>query len=91
MNLLFPQWQGAGNLPALRQGAEQLARARPEANWHPLAVDTGPPSDAENGIRAYRQLEAQLGIITELLKAKRPDTLFTLGATAASSLRPSLT
>lgn len=88
MNLLFPQWQGAGNLPALRQGAEHLALEHPEANWHPLEVDMGTPSDAENGIRAYRQLKAQLETITEFLKAKQPDTLFTLGGDCSVELAP---
>lgn len=88
MNLLFPQWQGAGNLPALRQGAEHLALERPEANWHPLKVDMGTPAEAENGIRAYRQLKAQLQTVTEFLKAKRPDTLFTLGGDCSVELAP---
>lgn len=88
MNLLFPQWQGAGNLPALRQGAEHLALERPEANWHPLKVDMGTPAEAENGIRAYRQLKAQLQIVTEFLKAERPDTLFTLGGDCSVELAP---
>lgn len=88
MNLLFPQWQGAGNLPALRQGAEHLALERPEANWHLLKVDMGTPAEAENGIRAYRQLKAQLQTVTEFLKAERPDTLFTLGGDCSVELAP---
>ncbi len=88
MNLLFPQWQGAGNLPTLRQGAEHLALERPEANWHPINVDMGTCADAENGIRAYRQLKAQLETATEFLKAKRPNTLFTLGGDCSVELAP---
>lgn len=88
MNLLFPQWQGAGNLPALRQGAEQLALERPDANWHSLDLAVGTFAEVEHGIQAYRQLKTQLETITEFLKAERPDTLFTLGGDCSIELAP---
>lgn len=87
MNLLFPQWQGAGNYPELRRGALGLASSRPALEWQQLEVAKG-FSVAAEGINAYTEIAGQLEEAIVFLTRNRPQTLFTLGGDCSVELAP---
>lgn len=88
MNLLFPQWQGAGDCPALYEGAVALATLRPDLSWQRLDVPAESLLERKYGIHAYTQLEAQLEQACLLLQARQPTTLFTVGGDCGIELAP---
>ncbi len=42
MYLVFPQWQGAGNLPELADAARRLGELTAEYEWTTLRIDASP-------------------------------------------------
>ena len=87
MNLLFPQWQGAGNRPKLRRGALELASSRPALKWRQMNVAES-FGEAAAGINAYAEVAGQLGEVLAFLKRNHPETLFTLGGDCSVELAP---
>lgn len=87
MNLLFPQWQGAGNRPELRRGALELASSRPALKWQQIDVSES-FGEAAAGINAYAEVAGQLGGALAFLTRNHPETLFTLGGDCSVELAP---
>ena len=87
VNILFPQWQGAGNRPELHRGALELAPLRPDLDWQRLDV-SAEYSETKYGVNAYAEVNAQLGRATAFLDLHQPDTLFTLGGDCSIELAP---
>ena len=78
--LVFPQWQGAGQVPGLRESALALAAAvGGHRRRREVEVPPGHPLDMEGGIHGRRELLAQLVAARSILAAERPGRVFTLG------------
>lgn len=83
MNLLFPQWQGAGPSPELFHGAMELADALPEIPWTRIPVESGPAPETNPETRQHilgygpvmRQLETALAVI----RNKDPERILAVG------------
>lgn len=88
MDLLFPQWQGAGDLPSLAAGARRLAELAPDRLWQEVPVDTSGPLALQDGILGRGPLLRQLEAARSLLSASSPGRLFTLGGDCAVELAP---
>lgn len=88
LNLLFPQWQGSGNIK-LYEGAKQLHRALaastpfvevPVASTYSITV-------TEN-VLALRQLSTQLNDAASIISEHDPDRIFTLGGDCGVEIAP---
>ncbi|MFB9992064.1 arginase family protein [Deinococcus oregonensis] len=88
MYLLFPQWQGAGDLPALAQGARRLAQLAPERSWQEVPLTVSGGLTVQEGILGRAPLLSQFGAVLALLAARPPTRLFTLGGDCAAELAP---
>ena len=78
--LVFPQWQGAGEVPGLRESALALAAAvGGHRRLREVEVPPGHPLDMEGGIHGRRELLAQLVAARSILAAEHPGRVFTLG------------
>lgn len=86
MHLLYPQWQGAGNLPALADGARQLARARPDVAWQEVKVDAAAPLTLDAGILGRAALLAQWARAHTAIAEADPPQLWTLGGDCSVEL-----
>jgi arginase len=77
---VFPQWQGAGPLPRLRESALALAEAFP-SNRRRVEVPVEPahPLSREQGIEGRGEVLVQLAAARRLLDANRPARVFALG------------
>ncbi|UQN09465.1 arginase family protein [Deinococcus sp. QL22] len=88
MYLLFPQWQGAGHLPALAQGARRLAHLAPDLSWHEVPITATESLTVQGGILGRAPLLRHLKTVLALLAAQPPTRLFTLGGDCAAELVP---
>lgn len=88
LNLLFPQWQGAGNI-RLYEGAKQLHGALssrvpfvevPVASTYSMAV-------TEN-ILGLSQVSAQLNCAADIISEYNPERIFTLGGDCGVEVAP---
>ena len=88
LNLLFPQWQGAGNI-ALYRGTKQLHSALsfkdsfvevPVASTYSMAV-------VEN-VLGLSQISTQLACASNIIKAQDPERIFTLGGDCGVEIAP---
>src|SRR5678816_3404350 len=78
--LVFPQWQGAGDVPGLRESARALADAV-GGDRRRLDVEVPPahPLAVERGIHGRGELLAQLDAARSILQAERARQVFTIG------------
>jgi arginase len=78
--LVFPQWQGAGDLPELRTSALALASAV-SGSRRRIDVPDAPPHrlSREHGIEGRSELLAQLRAARDLLEAHRPARILAVG------------
>lgn len=78
--LVFPQWQGAGDLPELRGSALALASA---VSGHrrrvEVPVEPAHRLSRERGIEGRSELLAQLRAARDLLETHRPARIFAVG------------
>src|SRR4030095_8012922 len=78
--LVFPQWQGAGQVPRLRESALALAGA---ISGNPKRVEgpvgPGHPLSRERGIEGRSELLFQLVRARELLEAEQPARVLAVG------------
>ena len=78
--LVFPQWQGAGPLPRLRESALALAQAFPTNRRRvEVPVEAAHPLSREHGIEGRDELLVQLAAARRLLDADRPCRVFAVG------------
>jgi arginase len=78
--LVFPQWQGAGQVPGLRESALAIAGAIPRARRRiDVPVRPGHPLSRERGIEGRSELLAQLVRAGELLEAEQPARVLAVG------------
>ena len=64
LGLFFPQWQGAGEVPALETGAHRLrARLDGVGPWARVDVPALHPLRREAGVWGHGELVAQLGAV----------------------------
>jgi arginase len=78
--LVFPQWQGGGCVPGLREAALALA-PRVAGTRHRLDVEVAPihPLEAEQGIQGRAELLRQLADARARLDSRRPERVFAVG------------
>jgi arginase len=78
--LVYPQWQGAGQLPGLRDSALAIAEAL-SGNRRQVEVPVEPehPLSREHGIEGRSELLAQLVRAREVLEAERPARVIAVG------------
>ena len=77
---MFPQWQGAGEVPGLRESALALAAAvGGNRRRREVAVPPGHPLDLEGGIHGRGELLAQLVAARSILEAERASRVFAVG------------
>ncbi|MFB9990832.1 arginase family protein [Deinococcus oregonensis] len=88
MHLLFPQWQGAGDLPALAQGARRLAQLAPDILWQEVPLTASEGLTVQDGIVGRAPLLRQFEAVLDLLVVQQPTQLFTLGGDCAVELAP---
>lgn len=78
--LVFPQWQGAGNVPGLRESALAIADAIPWSRRRlEVPVEPGHPLSRERGIDGRAELLVQLTRARELLEAEQPERVLAVG------------
>src|SRR5262249_21644222 len=78
--LVFPQWQGAGQLPRLRESALALAAALPPSRRRvEVAVEPGHPLSVQHGIAGRSELLTQLAAARRILDSERPARVFAVG------------
>jgi arginase len=78
--LVFPQWQGAGDLPRLRDSALAIADATSGSRRRvDVPVPAGHLLSKERGIEGRSELLAQLRRARELLEAERPSRVLAVG------------
>jgi len=78
--LVFPQWQGAGQLPRLRESALALAAALPPTRSRvEVSVEPDHPLSIEHGIAGRSELLTQLAAARRLLDSERPARVFAVG------------
>lgn len=88
MEVLFAQWQGAGNRPLLASGARRLAELTPDVTWRVVPVEPDSPLLVEDRILGRSALLRQLDAATTLIATENPERLFTLGGDCAVELAP---
>jgi arginase len=77
---VFPQWQGAGDLPGLRDSALAIAAAiSGNRSRIEVPVAAAHPVSREQGIEGRAELLAQLGRARELLEAEQPARVLAVG------------
>ena len=77
---MFPQWQGAGEVPGLRESALALAAAVTGGRRrHEVEVPPGHPLVLEGGIHGRGELLAQLGAARSILEEERADRVLAVG------------
>jgi arginase len=77
---VFPQWQGAGEVPGLRESALAIAAAvGGDRRRREVTVPPGHPLDLEGGIHGRGELLAQLVAARSILEAERPGRIFAVG------------
>lgn len=88
LNLLFPQWQGAGDI-ALHRGAKRLHGALsakdsfvevPVASTYSIAV--------EENVLGLSQISAQLTSASRIIEEHNPECIFTLGGDCGVEIAP---
>jgi arginase len=78
--LVFPQWQGAGQVPGLRESALALAAAvGGDRRRRDVEIPPGHPLPVEGGIHGRGELLEQLGAARSILEAERARRVFTVG------------
>lgn len=88
MHLSFPQWQGAGERPALGVAARALPDLAPAYSWVRVPVEWSGELPRENGILGRGVLLRQLQSARSLLRERAPGRVFTLGGDCSVSLAP---
>jgi arginase len=80
VNLLYPQWQGAGkNKSTLISAGKLKNRYLKNVPLEEVPVDTSEDLVLKNNIWGYDPLLKQMQYVSLLLDKKNPDTLFTVG------------
>ena len=80
MNLLFPQWQGAGRTDELLKGAQEIKEKYLDpSGFTEIAVSGGRNETVENDILGYTTILRQLKDANAVIAAEAPDRLFTIG------------
>jgi len=78
--LVFPQWQGAGPVPALRESALALAASvAGDRRRREVEVPPAHPLAPEQGTHGRGELLAQLGAARAILEEERADRIFAVG------------
>jgi arginase len=81
LNLFFPQWQGSAPDLAPYYGAQELKQLYLGGiDFAGAGVSADPAGGLKHNIIAYDDIVKQLADVNALLEAKKPDTLFTVGA-----------
>ncbi len=77
--LLFPQWQGSGPVPELRDAAENLRARLPSLPFRAVPVRTCPIAPQERGILGLSDIQGQQRSARALIQEAQPKRIFTLG------------
>lgn len=89
LGLFFPQWQGAGEVPALETGARRLrARLDGVGPWMNVEVPAVHPLRREAGVWGRSELLGQLGAARRLLETVRPARVLTIGGDCGVEVAP---
>lgn len=88
LNLLFPQWQGAGPENTLFYPPGILAGHRPDLVFDTVPVAETADLETENRILGYRHILAQMTAARQLIEARAPDTILTLGGDCGVQMMP---
>ena len=81
MNLLAAQWQGSGYTDELYSGAEALGNyiRKSGIEFDEIEISRSDNLLTENDIIGYSDIKTQLERISDILRNKNPDKLFTVG------------
>ncbi|WP_163989942.1 arginase family protein [Pyxidicoccus caerfyrddinensis] len=89
LGLFFPQWQGAGEVPALETGARRLrARLDGVGPWARVDVPSVHPLRREAGVWGHGELVEQLGAARRLLDEHQPARVLTIGGDCGVEVAP---
>ncbi len=89
LGLFFPQWQGAGEIPALETGAHRLRERLTGAGpWAEVPVPSVHPLRREAGVWGHGELLTQLGAARRLLDAHQPARILTIGGDCGVEVGP---
>ncbi|WP_164008589.1 arginase family protein [Pyxidicoccus trucidator] len=89
LGLFFPQWQGAGEVPALETGARRLrARLDGVGPWAEVEVPAVHPLRREAGVWGHGELLAQFCAARRVLEAHQPARVLTLGGDCGVEVAP---
>ena len=88
LNILFPQWQGSGNI-RLYDGAKQLHSALPtRAPFVEVPVSSTYSMTATENILGLSQISAQLNYAADIISKHDPERIFTLGGDCGVEVAP---
>lgn len=92
LNLLFPQWQGAGN-PDLRRGANLLQQAinkaiEIESNFIEVPVASTYSLSVADNVLGLTQISAQLSSACDIIADQNPERIFTIGGDCGVEIAP---
>lgn len=89
MNLLFPQWQGAGKTKELLKGANEIKK-RYLSDYKLVEVPVGDNDidEVKNNILGYDIILQQLQNANQIVMKEEPDSIFTLGGGCDVELIP---
>lgn len=88
LNLLFPQWQGAGNI-GLYNGAKLLHSVLPsKASFVEVPVSSTYSIAIAKNILGLSQVSAQLNCASEIISKHDPECIFTIGGDCGVEIAP---
>ena len=88
LNLLFPQWQGAGNI-GLYNGAKQLHSALPsKASFVEVPVSSIYSIAIAQNVLGLSQISAQLNCASKIISDRDPECIFTIGGDCGVEIAP---
>ena len=88
LNLLFPQWQGAGNI-RLYEGAKRLYGFLPSREpFVEVPVTSTYSIAATENVLGLNQISAQLSCAADIISQRDPERIFTLGGDCGVEVAP---
>ena len=88
LNLLFPQWQGSGNI-GLYNGAKQLHSALPsKASFVEVPTSSTYSIAVKENVLGLSQISAQLNCASKIISKYDPERIFTVGGDCGVEIAP---
>lgn len=79
MNLFFPQWQGSGPSNVLFHGAGAVRDCFGDLEFTEVPVPESQELAVSNGILGYESIVGQLASAGQMIQARSPGSIFTIG------------